>query len=93
MSFQSANSGCTGNGLVRVHLDGSYNAFDVALTIGNCKAPHTDMNGTFAGLATVTSSSKWDYDSLLCMWLSKRDPSQPAAMTTLAAPPGTWDYF
>jgi hypothetical protein len=94
VSFQSANSGCTGNGTVRVHFDGSHNAFDVALTIGNCKAPHVDMNGTFTGLATITGSSKWDYDTMLRMWLSKDDPLQPAAMTMLAAQPrgGEWDY-
>ena len=94
MSFQSANSGCTGSGTVRVHLDGSHNAFDVALTIGNCKAPHGEMNGTFAGLATITGSSKWNYDALLRMWLSKGDPLQPAAVTMLAAQPGNgdWDY-
>jgi hypothetical protein len=84
LSFQSANSSCTGSGTVRVHLDGSYNAFDVALTIGNCKAPHADLNGSFAGLATITGGTKWDYDSLLRMWLSNSDPAQPAAVTTLA---------
>jgi hypothetical protein len=42
------------------------------------------LNGSFAGLATITGGTKWDYDSLLRMWLSKSDPAQPAAVTTLA---------
>jgi len=30
LSFQSANSGCTGNGTLRPHLDGAVNVYDVS---------------------------------------------------------------
>lgn len=82
--FQSATSGCTGNGILQPHLDGAYNVYDVALTIENCKAPRSALNGEFTGLASTNSSSYWDYDQLLRMWLSKRDTLEPAALTTLA---------
>lgn len=66
----------------------------MALTIGNCEAPHSLVNGEFTGIATTNASNVWAYDSLLRMWLSKRDPLTPAAVTTLATPHGngTWDY-
>ncbi|HKU17520.1 MAG TPA: hypothetical protein VJQ52_24210 [Steroidobacteraceae bacterium] len=82
--FQSATSGCTGNGTLQPHLDGAYNVYDVAMIIDSCKASRSALNGAFTGLATTSSSSYWDYDVLLRMWLSKADALEPAALTTLA---------
>ena len=85
--FQSAGSGCTGNGIASPHLDGNVNVYEVALTIASCDAPYTHLNGEFEGLATTTPGSYWDYDSFLRVWLSTSDPSAPPeAITMLAAP-------
>jgi hypothetical protein len=63
--FQSAHSGCIGNGTLAPHLDGEFAIFDVTLTIASCNAPYNYLNGEFEGLATTNASSIWDYDSLL----------------------------
>jgi hypothetical protein len=84
--FQSARSGCIGNGTVTPHLDGQFNVFDIALTIESCDALYAYLIGEFEGLATTTPSSYWDYDSLLRAWLSKSDPTSPAALTMLGRP-------
>jgi hypothetical protein len=85
--FQSAGSGCTGNGIASPHSDGNVNVYDVALTIASCDAPYAHLNGEFEGLATTTPGSYWDYDSFLRVWLSTSDPSAPPeAITMLAAP-------
>jgi hypothetical protein len=78
--FQSAYSGCVGNGTVTPHLDGKFNVYDVTLTIESCQAGYAYLNGAFDGLATTSPSSIWDYDSLLRVWLSKAEgaPSQAA---------------
>jgi hypothetical protein len=83
--FQSASSGCVGNGTLAPHLDGQFDVFDVTLTIASCKPPYDYLNGVLEGLATTTPSSLWDYDSNFRAWLSKPDgaPSQ-AAVTMLA---------
>jgi hypothetical protein len=87
LSFQSASSGCTGNGQLRPHLNGAVNVYDVALTISGCNAQHSYLNGTLTGLATTSPSDEWDYDSNLRMWLSQPDPgsgASPPALTTWA---------
>jgi hypothetical protein len=53
--FQSASSGCTGNGQLRPHLDGAVNVYDVTLTISDCNARYNYLNSTFDGLATTVS--------------------------------------
>jgi hypothetical protein len=86
--FQSASSGCTGNGRVRPHLGGAVNVYDVSLTISGCDALHDSLNSTFDGLATTSPSDKWNYDVYLRMWLSQADPvdsgSSPPVLTTWA---------
>ena len=88
LSFQSASSGCTGNGQLRPHLNGAVYVYDVVLTITGCNAQYSYLNSTFAGLATGSPSDKWDYDSNLRMWLSQPDPdvsdASPLALTTWA---------
>ena len=85
--FQSAKSGCTGNGIASPHADGNVNVYDVALTIASCDAPFMHLNGEFEGLATTTPGSYWDYDSLLRVWLSTSDPSAPPQAVTMLATP------
>lgn len=85
--FQGANAGCTGNGAIAAHLDGEVNVYDVTLTIESCIEPYDYLNGEFAGLATTTASSYWDYDFLLRVWLSSSNPSSgQAAVTMLGLP-------
>jgi hypothetical protein len=86
VQFQSANSGCTGNGTFTPHLDGAFGVFDVVLDIGNCNATYARFNGRFEGLSSDTPGSVWDYDVLLRLWVSKVDGSEPVALTMLASP-------
>jgi hypothetical protein len=76
LSFQSAHSGCTGSGML-----GS--SFDVTLTITNCSGAFGYLNGDYAGLATTTPSSVWDYDGLLRVWVSKTAGSGTSAAVTM----------
>jgi hypothetical protein len=69
--FQSPGSGCTGSGQSQPHLNGAVSVYDVSLTISGCQAPYDYLNGTFSGLASVSPSDYWDYDTLLRMWLSQ----------------------
>jgi len=85
LSFQSPSSGCTGNGYLTPHLDGSFNVYDVWLSIAGCLAPYSYLNAEFEGLATTSPSAVWDYDVLLRMWLSQTNPDiwddEPPALT------------
>jgi hypothetical protein len=87
--FQSASSGCTGNGQLRPHLNGAVNVYDVSLTISGCNARYNYLNSTFDGLATTSPSDEWNYDSFLRMWLSQPNPDvsgpSPPALTTWAS--------
>jgi hypothetical protein len=77
MFFQSAHSGCVGNGMISNSV--------ATLTIDNCNGAFAYLNGEYSGLATSESSSLWDYDSLLRVWLSKSPgAATPAALTMLA---------
>jgi hypothetical protein len=87
LSFQSANSGCTGNGTLSPHLGGKFNVYDVTLTIGNCGSQYAYLNGQFEGLATTTPGGYWDYDSWLRIWMSKQEPGQPATAVTMLGQP------
>jgi hypothetical protein len=85
--FQSANSGCVGNGALVPHLDGAADIYDVTLLLESCTGGYAYLNGQYDGLALFTPSSYWDYDALLRMWLSKpTGEAPPAALTTLGDP-------
>lgn len=87
--FQSAQSGCVGNGSLRPHLDGHFNVYDVTIDIASCIAPYDHLNGGFSGLATTSPTDFWAYDLALRTWLSKAAASPtPAAVTTWA----TYNY-
>jgi hypothetical protein len=79
MFFQSAHSGCVGNGMLSANV--------VTLTIDDCTGAFAYLNGEYSGLATLETSSVWDYDGLLRVWLSKTPGAAiPAALTMLAEP-------
>lgn len=86
ISFQSAGSGCTGNGMLTPRTDGSPDVADVVLTIGDCSGALAYLDGEYTGLATFTPSSYWDYDALLRVWISKSPGSAtPEAAVTMLA--------
>jgi hypothetical protein len=88
--FQSASSGCVGNGALVPHLGGAADTYDVTLMMQNCAGAYAYLNGQYDGLALDTASSYWDYDSLLRMWLSKSTgETPPAALTMLEEPSPT----
>jgi hypothetical protein len=83
--FQSAASGCVGNGTSVARPDGTIGTFDITLLMENCTGPYAYLNGQYDGLALYTESSYWEYDANLRMWLSKpTGETPPAALTTFA---------
>ncbi|MEJ2516146.1 MAG: hypothetical protein P8102_13140 [Gammaproteobacteria bacterium] len=72
--FQSPASGCVGNGTLNPHLDGAYNVYDVEITIANCAAASSHLNGAFTGLGTrpFSADTAFPADALL-LWLSTPD--------------------
>ena len=85
--FQSSGSGCVGNGTVASHAAGPTGIYDVTLMIESCSGAYAYLNGAYGGLALMTTSSIWEYDSWLRVWLST-DPENgsPAALTMLSEP-------
>ncbi len=47
LSFQSASSGCVGNGALVPHRDGTDDTYDVTLTMGNCNGAYARLNGQY----------------------------------------------
>jgi hypothetical protein len=82
--FQSSGSGCVGNGTWAPHSAGPPDIYDVTLLMESCGGAYAYLNGTYGGLGLVTSSSVWDYDGLLRIWISKGSgDGSPAALTML----------
>ena len=82
--FQSAASGCIGNGTLAPHGDGRY-VFDVDVVIESCRNEHASLNGRFEGFATETQDNAWGYDAWLVMWLTTPDGGgSRVALTTMA---------
>lgn len=86
VQFQSASSGCIGNGLLTPHGDGSYFVFAMELEIDGCRGELVDLIGQYSGLATMSPSSAWDYDGVLRAWLAKSGGVQAVALTLWAPP-------
>jgi len=84
--FQSAESGCVGNGALVPHADGHRYVFDVRLVIDNCNAVYAAYNREYTGLSTNTQDGAWSYDDWLIMFLSAVDDSgAPVGVTTIAS--------
>ena len=79
--FQSAGSGCTGNGIVTP--DPEFNVLEIALTIEACNGSFSYLNGDHSGLGTFSTSDYWNYDSVLRVWLSKSGTASPRAAFTM----------
>lgn len=88
--FQSAASGCIGNGVIEQRRDGARNLYDVALTVAGCSAEHASSNADYTGIATVEAHAPWDYFGFgFRMWLSTPpDAGAPAALTLWLPPVG-----
>lgn len=80
--FQSAHTGCTGNGRLMPHADGERNVYDVELIIDGCDADYAYLNRTLTGLAT-RSFDDWGWwgDWLVFFLSSPADEQQPIALT------------
>jgi hypothetical protein len=85
LSFQSTRSGCIGAGTLAPHLDGKFNVYDVSFSLHGCMAPYSYLNGAYAGLATTTPGSVWDYDSWLLIWASSTDAAAANTAITMLA--------
>lgn len=83
--FQSATSGCTGNGTVRPHLDGLFNVYDVTLSIAGCKPAYGYLNASYQGLASTSPSNYWAYDSVLRIWLTEQSWEMPTGAIMMSA--------
>jgi hypothetical protein len=92
--FQSADTGCVGNGSLVPHSDGAFNVFDVAMQIENCAAQFGHLAGQFDGLATVTQAysgfycaSYYDRCEGLGFWLSSSAGTSAAKSLALRLVP------
>lgn len=56
-SFQSATTGCVGNGTSVASPDGTSGTLDVTLSMENCTGTYAYLTGMYDGLAVYTSSS------------------------------------
>jgi hypothetical protein len=88
--FQSASSGCIGNGVIELHGDLAINLYDVTLTVAGCNEEHAGSNADYTGIATVEAAVPWDYFGFgFKMWLSTPpDAALPAALTLWLPPTG-----
>jgi hypothetical protein len=85
--FQSASSGCVGNGMLAPALTGYGDTSAVTLLVEDCNGSYAYLNGNYEGLAVTTPSSRWDYDSLLRVLLSKSSGETPVAALTMLGDP------
>ena len=79
--------GCVGNGMLGPARNGSGDTSIATLLVENCTGAYAYLNGNYDGLAVATPSSKWDYDSLLRIWLSKPSGETPVAALTMLSEP------
>jgi len=91
--FQSATTGCVGNGELAPHQDGEFNVYDATLTIENCTGAYAYLNSELEGIAnrSIGICSSW-----LVIWLASPDDQlSPVAVTMWASDlsaAGCWDY-
>jgi hypothetical protein len=93
--FQSADTGCVGNGWLVPHADGALNVYDASLTVANCAPAFAHLTGAFEGLATATSIhsgfycySYYDNCDGMTLWLSSpAGTPEPRALTLQLGPP------
>ena len=75
--FQTPLS-CTGNGTFTPLGNGESNVYAVAMSISSCDYPYSLYNGEYRGLATLSPSDYWGYDTNLRVWLASFSPDWSA---------------
>jgi len=76
--FQSPAYFCTGNGTFTPLGDGETNIFAVEMSIANCDYPYSQYNRDYHGLATLSPSDYWAYDTNVRVWLASSSPDWTA---------------
>ena len=85
LSFEDAQTGCSGRGTMTPHSSGEFNVYDVEIHVEACDSLQAFTNGDWVGLAAESASSVSNSDSLLRIWLSTHaEIGTPAAVTLLA---------
>ena len=81
-AFFQSSWGCTGNGMFVPLGNGSADVFSVTMSVANCVGiPMFLLNAVYRGLATISPSDYWGYDTNLRIWLTT--PSNGAMAVTL----------
>ena len=84
--FQSAHTGCTGNGTLSPHGDGALNVYEVELLIEGCDADYDYLNRSYLGLATRSIGDYWEWGDWLVFFLSSPvGEPDPVALTLWGA--------
>jgi hypothetical protein len=86
--FQSAETGCTGNGALRPYEAAvPRNLYRIELMIASCRSPLEHLNAAFEGLSTFEGADPWDYglERVFKMWLSSNPGAPAPAALTLRA--------
>jgi hypothetical protein len=85
--FQSADTGCMGNGLISAYRN-RMDLYGFELEIRGCTGSFSYLNTDFEGLGLRESLTPWDYDfSVISLWLSTPPGApSPAAITLWADP-------
>jgi hypothetical protein len=76
--FQALPYLCTGNGTFAPLGDGESNVYAVDMSIANCDYPYVQYNGDYRGLATLSPSDYWGYDTNVRIWLASFSPDWSA---------------
>lgn len=81
--FQSADTGCVGNGELSGHRNQDRNLYRVRLKIEGCAGSFAHLNADFEGLSTLESLTPWGYDfGVLNFWVATPvGAASPAAIT------------
>ena len=77
-AFFQAWSLCIGNGTFAPYGDGSFNVFDVQMSIANCDYPYSQYNGEYRGFATLSPSDYSGSDTNVRIWLVSYSPDWSA---------------
>ena len=69
-AFFQAGPFCIGNGTFAPLGDGQSNVYAVEMSISYCDYPYSQYKGASRGLATLSPSDRWRYDTNLRIWLA-----------------------
>ena len=87
--FQSPTYLCSGSGTFAPLGDGESNVFTVEMSISECDYPYPGVGGDYRGLATLTPSDYWGYDTNVRIWLVSFSPDWSAVTMLGSRIPGS----